>query len=89
VKETSDTALDLVKSISSFILEHEASFTTPTTVHINKDQRDSIKLKFPYLIEEGHYIEREHKLRIILNDPSISTVGVGFTYFTEKVGEYE
>lgn len=83
------STLAIVKAISSFILEHEASHTTPTTVHITQEQKDDIKKEFPYLISGDIYTERTHKLRILLNDSSVKAVGVGFTYFTDYPEEYK
>lgn len=87
--EDEHKALCIVKAISSFIMEHEGSMTKPTTVHMTKDQRDLVISNFPYLISGDIYKDEDLSMKIILNDPGETAVGVGYVYFTDYVEGYK
>lgn len=86
---TKNEALSLVKAISSFILEHEGSKTVPTAVHMTELQKSMIEGEFPYLIDGNYYKDGKTRLRIFLNHPSNTAVGVGFTFFTDYPEMYQ
>lgn len=85
-KDDRELATSVLKAINLFVQEFEGSLIKPNIVFMNLSHYNSVKDCFPYLIKNLKFYYNKEEYRIIITRDT--AVGLGYTYHTDHVLEY-
>jgi len=74
-----------IKTIELFITEIEQSDMAPTLIIMSKNYLESLKKYYPYMVENGFYLHRKDRIRIVTTDEDF--IGAGLCYFIDNMQE--
>lgn len=77
-KET--TGDKVVKVLEGFLAEMEASYARATLIVLKTDYFEALKKDYPYLIDGDYFLYRKDRIRVILSQNDI--ISVGMSYYT-------
>jgi hypothetical protein len=72
---------EVIRLIETYLNEMEVSGVAPTLITMNIKHYNSLKKDCPYLISGMYYVTERDKIKIVLTDENI--VSVGLCFFSE------
>jgi len=80
LSEEKALALKIAKAISKMVVEHQKSYSTPTTLSISSENLKILKKTFPYSVSCNQYKEGNCLLDILVLANESCTISVGYKF---------